>query len=331
MRAEAEITAAPAFPRHAVSSASWNANQLTALFSRAEWMSRQSRKQLSELAPHLVVGLLFYQNSTRTMISFQAASGLLGARYVGFADAKTTRAGDFFQETLEDTVKVLSCYADLLVLRHVDDDAADRAADLAAVPVVSAGTGEYDHPTQGMLDAWMMTKVAGDIADLRIGLVGDPRCRALRGIITTVAKFKPAEIRLLAPEAATLPAAQRDELDRAGTRVTFTDSAAELLRHVDVISMIPVELPDFHLATAPARRRGALHDRFKFTRSLIERYGREVVILHTGPRGDELPDEVDSLSNVRYFDGVRSGVFLRAALISSLWEGWGHELGPDHG
>jgi aspartate carbamoyltransferase catalytic subunit len=179
-----------------------------------------------------------------------------------------------------------------------------------------------------MLDAWMMTKVVGDIATLRIGLVGDPHCRALRAIITTVAKFAPAEITILAPDPASLPDAQRAQLDRAGTRVTFADSATELLRRVDVVSMIPVELPDFHLATAPARRPSTLHDRFKFSRRLIERHGKDVVILHTDPRGDELPDEVDSLPNVRYFDGVRSGVFLRAALISSLWEAWGHDLGP---
>lgn len=328
MRAEFTIPGTvPSLPRHAVSSQSWNAAQLETLFSRAEWMSRQPRQRLGALAQHLVVGLLFYQNSTRTMISFQAASGLLGARHVGFTDVKTTRAGDFFQETLEDTIRVLGCYSDLLVLRHIDDDAADRAARLAMVPVISAGTGDLDHPTQGMLDTWMMTRALGNISALRIGLVGDPHCRALRAITTIVSKFSPTSLVVLSPARQVLPAAQQALLDRAGTNVTFVGTAAEMLRSVDIISMIPVELPDFHVATAPARAQGQLPDRFAFTRKLIERHGRDVIILHTGPRGDELPDDVDGLANVRYFDSVRSGVFLRAALISALWERWGHDIG----
>lgn len=326
MQGESDEKGVSEYPRHAVSSDSWNRDHLETLFAMAEWMSRQPRRRLARLAPDLVVGLLFYQNSTRTMVSFQAASGLLGSRFVGFSDAKTTRAGDFFQETLEDTVKVLSCYADLLVLRHVDDDAAERAASLASVPVVSAGTGELDHPTQGMLDVWMMTKVLGGIDGLRIGLVGDPSCRALRAITTMVAKFAPAEVDILMPASASLPGAQEDELRRSGVRIAHSESAAELLGKVDVVSMIPVELPDFHVATAPVRRSGGMPERFRFTRRVIEQFGKDVVILHSGPRGDELPDEVDSLPNVRYFDGVRSGVFLRAALIKSLWAAWGHDV-----
>lgn len=325
----------PEIPRHAVSSAAWSSDQLSALFERAEWMSRQPRRCLAELGPHLAVGLLFYQNSTRTMISFQAASGVLGARYIGFGDVRTTRARDFFQESLEDTVKVLGCYADLLVLRHVDDDAAERAAKVASVPVVNAGTGESDHPTQGMLDTWMMTKILGDIGTLRIGLVGDPGCRALRAIITTLAKFAPAEVHILTPGPMSLPADQQLQLHRAGTRVSFAESAGQLLKKVDVISMIPVELPDFHVATATTRRSGRLPDRFRFGRGLIERAGKDVIILHTGPRGAELPDEVDALANVRYFDSIRSGVILRAALINSLWEAWGttpaRRSRPGHG
>lgn len=314
------ISKPAAFPRHAVSSDSWSKNQLLSLFAHADWVSRQPRANLARLAPHGIVGLLFYQNSTRTLISFQAASCLIGSGYVGFADAKTTRAGDFFQETLEDTAAVLSCYADLLVLRHVDDDAAERAAAAASVPVINAGTGESDHPTQGMLEAWMMTKILGDIAGRRIGLVGDPGCRAIRAIVTVVAKFSPAEFVFLMPEHASLDAGQLDELGNAGVRTRMAASAAEMLQHADAISMIPFELPDFHVAAAPSDRAGALDGRFVFDRKLIESAGRNVSILHTGPRGGELPADADALPGVRYFDGVRSGMFLRAALMNTLLE-----------
>lgn len=308
------------FPEHAIRSGDWSRTQLESLFSLAEWMTRQPRSVLSNLRPDRVVGTLFYQSSTRTLVSFQAATALLGSRYVGFADAKATRAGDFFQETLEDTVRVMSCYADVLVLRHFDDDAAIRAANVATVPLINAGTGDSDHPTQGMLDVWMMTRAFPDMSRVRIGLAGDPTCRALRAIATTAAKFGPAELCLLAPDDRALPAGQKRELGHAGVKVTFADSAAELLEKVDVVSIIPFELPDFHVGHPTTKKTGVVPDKFVFGRELIRRHGNETMILHTGPRGAELPDEADGLPNVQYFDSVRAGLFLRAALLTCLMD-----------
>jgi aspartate carbamoyltransferase catalytic subunit len=306
-------------PRHAVSSDDWQRDELLALFGQAEWMARQSRRQLSTVAPHAMVGLLFYQNSTRTRISFEAAASLLGARYIGFATAATTRAGDFFQESLTDTVRVIGGYADLLVLRHVDDDAAQRAAAVSPVPVVNAGTGESDHPTQGMLDTWTMVRLLGGLTGARVGLVGDPGCRALRAILRTVSRFAPDEIVFLTPPDAPVPDDQRQLLAGPGIGCTTVESAEDLLRRVDVVSMIPFELPDFHVATADARP-GELAGRFRFGRHLMSTVGRDVLVVHTGPRGDELPSEVDDLPNVHYFDSVRHGMFLRAALMNMLWD-----------
>jgi aspartate carbamoyltransferase catalytic subunit len=309
-----------------VSSGSWRRDDLLALFAQADWMMRQSRDQLAGIAPQAMVGLLFYQNSTRTRVSFEAATSLLGARYVGFANAKTTRAGDFFQETLEDTVQVIGSYTDLLVLRHVDDDAAERAAAVSPVPVINAGTGESDHPTQGMLDTWMMNLRLGDLAGARIGLYGDPGCRAIRAILTMVSEFRPAEVAFLTPKGSPVSDEQRARLRSLGIRCTTVDSAAELLRRVDAVSMIPFELPDFHLSTSDEHRSGRVPDRVRMSRQLLESVGRDVLVLHTGPRGDELPPEVDELSNVRYFDGVRHGMFLRAALMNALWDSTGARL-----
>lgn len=318
-----DTTPVGAFPSDAASSHDWQRDDLLRLFGRADWLTRQPRHRLAKLAPNATVGLLFYQNSTRTRISFQAATCLLGGRYIGFDSAATTRAGDFFQETLEDTVRVVGGYADLLVLRHVDDDAAQRAAAVAGVPVVNAYSGESDHPTQGMLDTWMMRRSLGDLVGARIGFVGDPGCRALRADVATVAKFGPAEIVFLTPEDAPPSPEQCASLTAQGIRHSTVDSMAELVRRTDVIAMIPFELPDFHVATAQERRSGNLATRYRLTRRLLEGAGRHVTVLHTGPRGEELPAEVDGLPNVRYFEGVRGGMFLRAALMHVLWEGRG--------
>ncbi|HWF81555.1 MAG TPA: hypothetical protein VN695_13315 [Streptosporangiaceae bacterium] len=307
-------------PQHAIASGDWGSEQLLALFTRAEWMMRQPRDHLAAIAPGAIVGTLFYQNSTRTRISFETAACLLGAKYVGFASASTTRAGDFFKESLTDTVQVIGSYADLLVLRHVDDDAAERAAEVSPVPVVNAGTGESDHPTQGMLDVWMMTRTLGTITGRRIGLIGDPNCRAIKAIFTMAVTFAPAEVVFLTPEDAHVLPEQRDRLRDLNIGCTTVDSAADLIRRVDATSMIPLELPDFHVATAGATRSDDMPERFKVTRRLLESpAGRETVVLHCGPRGEELPPEVDDLPNVRYFDAVHSGVYLRAALMDMLW------------
>ncbi|HET9895834.1 MAG TPA: hypothetical protein VFQ44_12975 [Streptosporangiaceae bacterium] len=317
-------TARTDLPRHAVSSADWGPQQLLALFTRAEWMARQPRDRLAAIAPGAIAGLLFYQNSTRTRISFETAACLLGAKYVGFDSASTTRAGDFFQESLTDTVQVIGSYADLLVLRHVDDDAAERAAEVSPVPVVNAGTGESDHPTQGMLDVWMMTRTLGTITGRRIGLIGDPDCRAIKAIFTMAVSFRPAEVVFLTPEDTHVLPEQRDRLRDLHIGCTTVDSAADLIGRVDATSMIPVELPDFHVATAGAKRSDKVAERFRVTRRLLESpAGRETVVLHCGPRGDELPPEVDDLPNVKYFDAVQSGVYLRAALMDMLWSQWG--------
>lgn len=308
-----------ALPGHVVSSGEWGSDQLQTLFAHADWMTEQPRGSLASLARDAIVGMLFYQNSTRTRISFETAACLLGAKYVGFASAATTRAGDFFQESLADTVRVVGSYADLLVLRHMDDDAAERAAKVSPVPVVNAGTGESDHPTQGMLDVWMMTRTLGTITGHRIGLIGDPGCRAIRAILTMAANFSPAEMVFLTPEDAHVLPEQRDLLRDLGIRCTTVDSATDLVRRVDATSIIPFELPDFHVATA-AKRSRSTPERFRVTRRLLESpAGRETVVLHCGPRGDELPPEVDDLPNVRYFDAVRAGVYLRAALMDLLW------------
>lgn len=140
MTKQMQSQAGLACPPRAVSSGEWGSEQLLELFARADWMTRQPRDRLAMIAPDKIAGMLFYQNSTRTKISFETAACLLGARCVGFDSASTTRAGDFFQESLTDTVQVIGSYADLLVLRHVDDDAAERAAEVSPVPVVNAGT-----------------------------------------------------------------------------------------------------------------------------------------------------------------------------------------------
>jgi len=313
--ASAGITAPP----HVISLLDWETDQIQSLFELADWIAELSPAKMSALAPGVLIGSCFYQNSTRTRLSFEAAASRLGGGSVGFADVNTTRAGDFFQENLEDTIQVVGSYADLIVLRHVDDDAAERAAAVSPVPVISAGAGEQEHPTQGLLDGWMMTRALGTLVDARIGLVGDPNCRATRSILFAMCKLGVAEVVFLPPPGCSVQMDEEAVMDRSGVRWYEVDNATDLLRGVDAVSMIPFELPDFHV---PQARRDPsappLDERFVFDRSLLETVGDGIPVFHTGPRTAELTADTTDLPSVRYFEGVRGGIAMRAAAICRL-------------
>jgi aspartate carbamoyltransferase catalytic subunit len=283
---------------HVVSLHDWDVEQMRSLFDLAEWISAQSRETTARIAPGMIVGYCFYQNSTRTRLSFEAAARRVGGSSIGFADIATTRAGDFFAESLEDTVRVVAGYSDALVLRHVRDDAAETAAAVAGVPVISAGCGEGEHPTQGLLDAWTLTRVLGDLAGSTVGLVGDPTCRAVRSMLIALCHLGIARAAFLPVPGTGLSEDETATMRRYGVSWMNVDSAADLLRVADAISMIPFDLPDFHVAAAPQDARRTTDRRFVFDRATLRRAGRSVPIVHTGPRGIELADDTLELPAV---------------------------------
>jgi aspartate carbamoyltransferase catalytic subunit len=306
-------------PSHAISLLDWKPANMHALFDLADWIAAQPPIGLPSMVPGAVIGCCFYQNSTRTRLSFEAAARRVGGSSIGFADAATTRAGDFFEETLEDTIQVVGSYTDLVVLRHVDDDAGERAASVSPVPVISAGAGEREHPTQGLLDSWMIRRSLGSIEGATIGLVGDPACRAIRSILIALCKLGITQAVFLPPPECAVQPDEQSVMDEHDVRWHEVDNARDLVRTVDAVSMIPFELPDFHVAT-PRRDPAAapLPERYVFDRQLLSGDGARIHIFHSGPRTAELPAESTSLPNVHYFEGVRNGVALRAALICRL-------------
>lgn len=305
--------------QHLVSLRSLRREDIQSLFDLADWIAARPGPALHALASGTLVGCCFYQNSTRTRLSFEAAARRIGGTAIGFADVATTRAGDFFNETLEDTVQVVGSYVDLLVLRHVDDDAGERAAVVSPVPVISAGAGERVHPTQGLLDSWVINRALGSARGARIGLVGDPNCRATRSILVALCKLGISEAVFLPPPGCSVQDDEKMVMAEHGVHGHEVGHAADLLEQVDAVSMIPFELPDFHVANA-RRDPGAppLDQRFIFDRRLLETVGKDVHVVHTGPRNAELPAEATELPNVHYFEGVRDGVAMRSAVICRL-------------
>ncbi len=305
-------------PGHAVSLDEWSGADLEALFEFADWISEQDIQIVSRLAPGVTIATCFFQTSTRTRLSFEAAAARLGGTSLGFADASTTRSGDFFEESLEDTVRVVGNYVDLLVLRHTDDDAGHRAASVSPVPVVSAGSGAKEHPTQGMLDTWMIKRTLGALEGARVGIAGDPDARTTRSILTTLCKFDIAEAVFLVPPGGAVPDDELSTMAECGVVHSFAFSAEDLVQRVDAVTMIPFQLPSFYVSSGTQSEREALDPNLVFSRRLLTGVGKNVHVFHAGPRLGELPIETDDLANVHYFAGVRAGTALRAALICQL-------------
>lgn len=304
---------------HLVSAADLTREQAERLFARAEWMERQPPGALRGLLPGRLLGSLFYQNSTRTRLSFEAAMRRLGGSVVGFDDVRTTRAGDFFAESLADTIRVVGQYVDCIVLRHTEDGAAAQAARLSPVPVVNAGDGANEHPTQALLDMGMLGRLLGRLPGRRIGLVGDPGCRDFRSLLRLFPVFGIAEAVFLAAPGTAVGPVERHALEDGHVGWRQVEDADELLRCCDAICMIPVQLPTFHLGTteAPSERQ-PLPGRYQMSRHKLLAAPRRVPILHVGPRGEELPATVDDLPCVHYFEQARYGMYLRAALLEAL-------------
>ena len=263
-----------------------------------------------------VLGYCFFQPSTRTRLSFEAAMVRLGGSTVGFADAKVTRAGDFYQESLEDVVHVVSEYADAIALRHFENGAARRAAAAARVPVLNAGDGYNEHPTQALGDLYTMARLKGGLDGLRIGLVGDLHVRSLRAICYSLAKFDVARVLILPPEGGVADDAVA-ALEGAGIPVEERESVEEMIREVDVLETIGVLHPDHNASHDTGRPAAATPERFRVTPDVVGD-ADDVVVLHPLPRIDEISTEVDALAQAKYFEQCRNGMLMRMALLASV-------------
>lgn len=253
-----------------------------------------------------IVCCAFLEPSTRTRLSFEAAAHRLGARVIGFSDARTTSAAK--GERLEDTMRVLGGYADLVVLRTPETGGAARGAAVSKVPVVNAGDGSGEHPTQTLVDLHTMRAHFGRIEGLRVAVVGD----LTHG--RTVHSLVPA-LRRLGAKPLAVPAAGLGLPDALADGVPVVDlETAASEAHVLYVTRVQEErFPD------PAAAQAA-RGHVRVDRELLERTGSKAVVLHPLPRVDEVAADVDGLAAAKYFEQARNGVAVRMAVLASLLE-----------
>jgi aspartate carbamoyltransferase catalytic subunit len=259
----------------------------------------------------------FYQPSTRTRMATEAAMHRLGGHVLGFADAKMTRAGDFYQESIKDTVHMLEYYADVIAMRHFQQGAPAEAARWSSVPVINCGDGWGEHPTQVLTDLYTIRRELGRLDGLQYVLVGDMRMRTMHSILYALSQFDAHAYVVGPPEMSLLPEF-KVELDELNVRYTEAPSVADVVGEADVIYMEPVVQADYEKSRVERDESvGLTAPEYQVTRQLLrERAKSSAIILHSLPRMDELPADVDATRHARYWQEAFYGVVLRMALLA---------------
>ncbi|MDH3398837.1 MAG: aspartate carbamoyltransferase [Acidimicrobiia bacterium] len=258
----------------------------------------------------------FYQPSTRTRLAHEAAMHRLGGHVTGFSDAKMTRAGDFYQESIKDTVHMLEYYGDVLVMRHFQQGAPHEAARWASIPVINAGDGWGEHPTQVLTDLYTVQKETGSVDGKTFVCIGDHRMRTMHSIGYALSQFD-AEMVILAPEEMSPTKEFLAELDEKGTSWRIVEHINDVIEEADVIYMEPVVQPDYTQSRQEkADEYGTTPANYRITKELMKKAKGDSIVLHSLPRMDELLPEVDQLKHARYWQEAYNGVVMRMALLA---------------
>jgi aspartate carbamoyltransferase catalytic subunit len=261
----------------------------------------------------------FYQPSTRTRLAHEAAMHRLGGHVTGFSDAKMTRAGDFYQESIKDTVKMLEFYGDVIVMRHFQQGAPHEAARWASVPVINGGDGWGEHPTQILTDLYTVLREKGRIDGLNWLAVGDMRMRTMHSLGYALTQFD-CPVTFVAPPDMGLTPEFKAELKQYSLNFSEAEHVEQAIAQADVILVEPVVQPDYTKSRDErAGDIGMTPANYKITRQLLESKAKpDALLLHSLPRMDEIPTDVDISRWSRYWQEAFNGVVMRMALLALI-------------
>lgn len=261
-----------------------------------------------------IVASLFFETSTRTRLSFEAAAQKLGAGVIGFQGTEGTSMSKK-GESFEDTIAMVSGYADVIVIRHPEVGSAARAATVSEVPVINAGDGANEHPTQTLVDLYAMQKTHGKIDGLKVALVGDLKYgRVPHSLAKALTEFDGVEQYWVAPDELPMPEDVREYVTTRGGRVHDAKTIEEVIAEVDVLYMTRVQVDRFQDMTAYEK----VKDVYVLTPEMVSRGKETMKILHALPRRYELPEEIDALPQAYYFEQAAGGVPVRMALLDAV-------------
>jgi len=289
-------------------------DKLDYIFARAREM-REMVKRVGavDLLKGRVLTCLFYEPSTRTSSSFIAAMERLGGSVIPITQGvkfSSISKG----ETLADTIRVLEQYSDVIVLRHPEVGSAQLAADVASIPVLNAGDGPGEHPTQALLDLFTIREELGTIDGLKIGMIGDLRYGRTVHSLTKLLLQYDVSLRFVSPEILRLPLTVMNQVIDANIPVRETHDVADVIKNADVLYVTRVQKERFTDLTQYEE----VKNYFKITPELMEQAKEKMIVMHPLPRVGEILDAVDSDPRAAYFRQVKNGMYIRMALLAAV-------------
>jgi len=264
----------------------------------------------SDVLEGKILATLFFEPSTRTRLSFETAMLRLGGSVIGFSDASGTSVAK--GETLADTIRMAESYADAIVLRHPMEGAAKLAADFSSKPVMNAGDGAGQHPTQTLLDLYTIRTELGHIRDMNVALVGDLKYgRTVHSLAYALAKFG-ANLHFVSPPSLPMPPEVISHLEKRNTTFDIHRDIAEVVPDVDVLYVTRIQKERFPDVEEYNRVAGV----FRIDASMLEKAKEGLIVMHPLPRVDEINPDVDATPHARYFQQAFNGIPVRMALLA---------------
>ena len=269
-----------------------------------------------EVCRYKKLATLFFEPSTRTRLSFEAAMMELGGKVLGFSEAASSSASK--GESVSDTVRVVGCYADIIAMRHPKEGAPLAAALHSTVPIINAGDGGHNHPTQTLTDLMTIRREKGGLSDFTIGLCGDLKFgRTVHSLIAALSRCEGVKFVCISPEELRLPGyVRQDVLIKSGAEFEEVSDLAEVMPELDVLYMTRVQRERFFNEEDYLR----LKDSYILTPAKLERAKRDLSILHPLPRVNEIDTAIDADPRACYFRQALNGKVVRMALILKLLE-----------
>jgi aspartate carbamoyltransferase catalytic subunit len=300
--------------RHLISPLDFSVEELDKLLTLASDIE-QNPEKYSETCKGKKLATLFYEPSTRTRLSFEAAMMNLGGNVLGFSEATSSSAAK--GESVADTIQIISCYADIAAMRHPKEGAALVAANNSSIPVINAGDGGHQHPTQTLTDLLTIKSLKGRLDNITIGLCGDLKFgRTVHSLINALLRYDNVKFVLISPSELKVPKYIIENIENAGAQYEEITRLEDAIENLDLLYMTRVQRERFFNEEDYIR----LKDSFILDRKKMKMAREDMLVLHPLPRVNEISVEVDSDPRAVYFKQAQYGVYVRMALILTLLE-----------
>jgi len=283
------------------------------ILSTAKKMEKYARGDPpSNLLAGKILATLFFEPSTRTRLSFESAMHRLGGSVIGFTSTESSSVAK--GETLADTIRTVENYADVIVLRHPKMGAARAAAEVARVPLINAGDGSGQHPTQTLLDLYTIKESKGRLSNLNIALLGDLKYgRTVHSLSLALGRFN-KKLYFISPETLRMPTEIINDLKEAGVEIIETTNLEEVIGELDVLYVTRIQKERFPDITEYEK----VEDAYRIDKEILSKAKSDLIVMHPLPRVKEISYEVDSLPNAIYFKQVFNGLLVRMALLALI-------------